>query len=126
REHAEILEEHVNVRTVSYGTRRSRSVHVLQSPLARARHFPLPQDLSGISIETNHVQLVFVVRGDKHAVAREHWRRMARRQHRFPDHVLDWTKSLRQIGRGRNSGAVWAAKLRPLFTGNKCGENKGK
>src|SRR6185503_16018746 len=50
REHSEVLEENVNVRTVSHRTRRRRTIHVLQTPGLRARHFALADDLSRLSI----------------------------------------------------------------------------
>src|SRR3712207_7205301 len=42
----------------SDGAWRGRIVDVLQTPLARARHFSLPQHLSCLTVETDHEELM--------------------------------------------------------------------
>src|SRR5262249_28187889 len=74
REHSEILEENVNVRAVSHRARRRWTIHVLQTTGMRARHFTLPEDLSRLPIESDHIQLVLVVPSDEDPIVRQHWR----------------------------------------------------
>ena len=47
------------------------------------RCFALPQDLSGLAVETDHEQLLIVVRRDEDAIVGQHGRRVTRRQSSF-------------------------------------------
>src|ERR1043166_6878138 len=117
RDHAEVLEEDVDIRAVSNRARRCWSIDVLQTSLMRARHFTLPENLSRLSIETNDEQFFFRMRIHEEAIARQHGRRVSRRQLCFPDDVLGWSKFRRQTFGFRNAGAVWTTNLRPLTGG---------
>src|SRR5215216_7639997 len=81
----------------------------------QARRFALPENLSRLTIETDHQQLVGGVRGDEDAIARQHWRRVSRGKFSFPNDVFVWSKLRGQAFGLRNTGPVWTTKLRPLI-----------
>ena len=111
RDQSEILEEDVDIRAIGNGTRRSWSIDVLKTSHLLSRHLALPENLSGLTIETDHQQHVLVVCGDEDSIARQHRRRMSWRKFSFPDDVLVWTKlGWQSLGR-RNAGSVWTTKL---------------
>src|SRR5687768_16696506 len=111
----EVLEEDINVRAVRDGTRGRRAIDVLQPAGLPARCFALPQDFSGLAVETDHEQLLIVVGRDEDAIVGQHGRRVTRRQSSLPKNILIGAEGVGNARRSRDAAAVWSAKLRPVF-----------
>src|SRR5215204_6368954 len=77
RNQSKLLKECVNVDAVSNRTRRGRAIYVLQTALLLSRHLASPENLSRLTIETDHQQHVIIMRRDEDVIPCQHWRRVS-------------------------------------------------